>query len=85
MRFLLSKNFKLVTSPIISDQVCYTYIKYITVLSGFITLYNSLTDPWPQFFYCYFPNTIFFPTVQYGDPVTHTCIHSFFSHYHVPS
>ena len=35
-------------------------------------------------FYCYFPNTIFFNTVQHGDPVTHTCIHSFFSHYHAP-
>ena len=27
----------------------------------------------------------FFSTVQRGDPVTHTHIHSFFSHYHVPS
>ena len=32
----------------------------------------------------YFPHT-FFPAVQHGDPVTHTCIHSFFSHYHAPS
>ena len=24
---------------------------------------------------------LFFSTVQHGDPVTHTCIHSFFSHY----
>ena len=31
-----------------------------------------------------FPN-IFFSTVQHGDLVTHTCIHSFFSHYHAPS
>ena len=41
------------------------------------------------FFFCLFkinlfiyivisPNTIFFPTVQHGDPVTHTCIHNFF-------
>ena len=31
--------------------------------------------------------TVFCPfsTVQQGDPVTHTCIHSFFSHYHAPS
>ena len=27
----------------------------------------------------------FFSTVQHGDPVTHTCMHSFFSHYHLPS
>ena len=27
----------------------------------------------------------FFSTVQHGDPVTHTCINSFFSHYHAPS
>ena len=27
----------------------------------------------------YFPNTVFFPTIQHGDPVTHTCIDSFFS------
>ena len=26
-----------------------------------------------------------FSTVQQGDPVTHTCLHSFFSHYHAPS
>ena len=25
------------------------------------------------FFFNYFPNTIFFPTVQHADPVTHTC------------
>ena len=24
---------------------------------------------------------MFFSTVQHGDPVTHTCINSFFSHY----
>ena len=33
------------------------------------------------FFNCYFPNTIIFSTVQHSDPVTYTCIHSFFSHY----
>ena len=34
----------------------------------------------------YFPNTLFvFPTVQHGDLVIHTGIHSFFSHYHAPS
>ena len=26
-------------------------------------------------FLSYFPNIIFFPTVQHGDPVSHTCIH----------
>ena len=32
-------------------------------------------------FYCYFPqHTFFSPTVQRGDPVTHTCVHNFFSH-----
>ena len=29
------------------------------------------------FFNCHFPNTIFFPTVQQGDPVTHTRTHLF--------
>lgn len=33
---------------------------------------------------CYFPDTILFSTVQRGDPVTHTCRHSMFSHYHAP-
>ena len=38
------------------------------------------------FNYLFFPNTLhFFSTVQQGDPVTHTCIHSFFSHYHASS
>ena len=32
------------------------------------------------FFNCYFPNTVFFATVPHGDLVTHTCIHTFFSH-----
>ena len=27
----------------------------------------------------------FFSTVQHGDPVTHTCTHSIFVHYHAPS
>ena len=31
------------------------------------------------YFFNDFPNTIIFSTVQHGDPVTHTCIHSFFS------
>uniref|UniRef100_A0A4X1ULZ4 Uncharacterized protein n=1 Tax=Sus scrofa TaxID=9823 RepID=A0A4X1ULZ4_PIG len=35
------------------------------------------------FFYCYFPqHTFFSSTVKHGDPVTHTCIHNFFSHCH---
>ena len=38
------------------------------------------------FYFFLFPQyIIFFPTVQHGDPVTHTCIHSFLSHYHAPS
>ena len=33
-----------------------------------------------------FPQHTFFfsSTVQHGDPVTHTCIHNFFSHCHAP-
>ena len=32
-----------------------------------------------------FPQSNFlFPTVQHEDPVTHTCIHNFFSHCHAP-
>ena len=37
------------------------------------------------FFSMLFPQYNFFPTAQHGDPVTHTCIHSFFSYYHAPS
>ena len=38
------------------------------------------------FFIIISPNTLFFPpTVQHGDPVTHTCIHNFFSHCHAVS
>ena len=32
------------------------------------------------FFNNYFPNT-----VQHGDPITHICVHSIFTHYHAPS
>ena len=27
----------------------------------------------------------FFSTIQHGDPVTHTCTHFIFTHYHTPS
>ena len=38
-------------------------------------------------FFCYSWFTVFcqFSTAQQGDPVTHICIHSFFSYYHAPS
>ena len=40
-----------------------------------------------DFFFPYSWFTVFcqFSTVQHGDPVTHTCIGSFFSHYLAPS
>ena len=34
-----------------------------------------------DFFIIYLYITYVISTVQHGDPVTHTCIHSFFSHY----
>ena len=37
------------------------------------------------FHYSWFTVFCQFSTVQHGDPITHTCIHSFFSHYHGPS
>ena len=37
------------------------------------------------FHYSWFTVFCQFSAVQHGDPVTHTCIHSFFSHYHAPS
>ena len=36
-------------------------------------------------FFLFPQNIIFFSTVQHGDPVEYTCIHSFFSHYRAPS
>ena len=37
------------------------------------------------FYYSWFRVFCQFSTVHHGDPVTHTCIHSFFWHYHAPS
>ena len=37
------------------------------------------------FYYSWFTMYCQFSTAQQGDLVTHTCIHSFFSHYHAPS
>ena len=37
------------------------------------------------FHYSWFRVFCQFSTVQQGDPVTHTCVHSFFLHYHAPS
>ena len=35
------------------------------------------------YFLLLFPPThFFFPTVEHGDQITHTCVHSFFSHCH---
>ena len=45
----------------------------------FFVSYNYLyfTFIYLLIFHFYFPNTISFSTVQHGDPVRHTCIHSF--------
>jgi len=37
------------------------------------------------FFFYHLFIYIYFSIVLHGDPVTHTCVHSFFSHYHAPS
>ena len=37
------------------------------------------------FHYSWFIVFCQFSTVQHGDPDTHTCIHSFFSHFQAPS
>ena len=37
------------------------------------------------FHYTWFTVFSEFSTVPHGDPVTHTCIHYFFSHWHAPS
>ena len=37
------------------------------------------------FHYSWFTMFCRFSTVQQGDPVTHTHVHSFFSHHHAPS
>ena len=42
----------------------------------FFLIYND--------FYFFFKVFFQFSTVQHGDPVTHTYIHFFFSHYHAP-
>ena len=39
-----------------------------------------VTSKIPNFFF-FLLCMYFFPTAQHGEPVTHTCIHSFFSHY----
>ena len=54
----------------------------ILLLHLFISFFNN-----DSYFFHYSWFTVFcqFSTVQQGDPVTHTCIHSFFSHYHALS
>ena len=61
----------------IRDSILFTY------LSSVFLFFNLIIFIF--FHYSWF--TVFrqFSTVQQGDPVTHTHIHSFFSHYHVPS
>ena len=45
----------------------------------------SLNFAYGTFIYCYFALQLFISTVQHSDPVIHTSVHSFFSHYHAPS
>ena len=75
------------------------YIYIISFITFLLFLESVLNRCWTlhvdllyMFFYCYFPNTIFFPTVQHGENmyVTHTAcmlhIHVyilFFSHCHI--
>ena len=65
-----------------SKYIYYSLVLHFLILFSFspsfkiflIIIFNS-----------YFPNTIFFSAVQHGKPVTHTCTHSIFAHYHAPS
>ena len=45
----------------------------------------SFLNDFYHFHYSWFAVFCQFSTAQQGDPVTHTCIHSFFSHDHAPS
>ena len=53
-------------------QYLYSLSNYSFIVSFEIKMYFK------KIFNSYFPNMFFFPTVQHGDPATHTCIHSFF-------
>ena len=56
------------------------YLKLQWTLRGFSSFFCLI------FFHCsWFTMACQFSTVQKGDAVTHTYIHSFFSHYHTPS
>ena len=53
-------------------------IHYAQFFIPFITIFIFFHYSWFTLFYQ-------FSTIQHGDPVTHTCIHSIFARYHAPS
>ena len=61
--------------------------KWENVLPGYLQYKNYFFYIMIFIFFHHSWSTVFcqFSTIQHGDPVTHTCIHSFFSHYHAPS
>ena len=62
---------------------CYRDHQRITDLRVFVCLFTLMIFIF--FHYSWFTVFCQFSAAQQGDPVTYTCIHSFFSHYHVPS
>ena len=53
--------------------------------SVFLQLSLHMTLPHFYYFLIVISPIKFFSTVQHGDPVTYTCTHSIFTHYHAPS
>ena len=77
-------NLKLIFPSYCLFPICPIWYFYLFLLYSFlafliIALY--LFFIFLIYFLLLFPPThFFFPIVQHGDPVTHTCIHNFFSH-----
>ena len=58
---------------------------FFNFLNDFYFFHCSWFIVFYQLWLFFSPIHYFFSIVQHGDPNTHTCIYSFFSHYHAPS
>ena len=65
--------------------VCMYVCVFFYPVSGETLTKTFFNNDFYFFHYSWFTVFCQFSTVQQGDPVTHTCVHSFFSHYHAPS
>ena len=68
-----------------NDGNCLTLVFFFFIYSIKFIYFLSFNNDFYFFHYSWFTVFCQFSTIQQDDPVTHECIHYFFSHYYSPS